>query len=236
MPNQGKEQMRTTAIIIPAYNEAPVIGDTLKQLRSALRQHKINADLVVINDGSFDQTANVAAPLADYLLTHRLNCGLGASLATGIEFARRHHYQNCITFDADGQHNPADIVRALAQLARGYDIVIGSRFLGTHSGMPKTRRVVLFLGDLVTYLFFGVWTTDSQSGFRGLSRRAIDSLQLKSNRMEVSSEFFGEIKRLRLQYVEIPIHISYTPYSLAKGQKNSSSASVLLKLLYKLFN
>ena len=85
---------------------------------------------------------------------------------------------------------------------------------------------------LITFLFFGVWTTDSQSGFRALSRRAIDSIVIRSNRMEVSSEFFGEVKRLGLRLVEIPIHIRYTTYSLKKGQKNSSGLSVLLKLLY----
>lgn len=223
------------AIIVPAYNEDQVLEDTLSSLRSILVKQKIFADIVVVDDGSSDKTSSIANAHADYVLTHRYNRGLGAALATGIEFSRRRAYDYCITFDADGQHDPHDVKLALSKLESGYDVVVGSRFLGTHSGMPPFRRIVLLLGDLITFLFFGVWTTDSQSGFRGLSHRAIQQIRIKSNRMEVSSEFFGEIKRLKLPYCEIPIHIKYTKYSLSKGQKNTSSVRVLLKLLYQVF-
>jgi glycosyltransferase involved in cell wall biosynthesis len=222
-------------IIVPAYNESGIIAETLTTLRSSLRKAKVVADILVVDDGSTDSTGSIALPLATYLLTHGRNCGLGAALATGIEFAKREGYDYCITFDSDGQHDAGDIPRALAKLESGYDVVIGSRFIGTHSGMPKARRIVLFIGNLITFLFFGVWTSDSQSGFRGLSKRAIQSVAIKSNRMEVSSEFFGEIHRLGLKFTEIPIHIRYTTYSLKKGQKNSGSAKVLLKLLYRMF-
>lgn len=223
-------------VIVPAYNEAPVIASCLDDLRATLRKQKLKADIVVVDDGSSDGTGEVALKHADYLLTHRHNCGLGAALATGIEFAKREGYDYCVTFDSDGQHDAGDIGGAITKLRAGYDIVIGSRFIGTHSGMPSSRRIILFLGNLITFLFFGVWTSDSQSGFRGLSKRAIQAISLKSNRMEVSSEFFGEISRLGLKFAEIPIHIRYTQYSLHKGQKNSQSASVLLKLLYRTFS
>jgi len=220
-------------IIIPAYNEAPVIGETLKSIRRYCRDAKhTGVDLLVVDDGSRDQTKQIASQYADFVVTHRQNCGLGASLGTGIEFARRKHYDACITFDADGQHDPKDIGKALKQLDKGYDVVIGSRFRGTVSGLTRTRRLILLLGDLVTWILFGIWTTDSQSGFRGLGKRAINTLRLKSNRMEVSSEFFGEIKRLGLRFTEIPIHIRYTKYSLAKGQQNHQAGGVLVKLLY----
>ncbi len=225
-----------TAIIIPAFNEAGVIAQTLQDVKAILSHDKITADIVVVDDGSSDKTGQAAVEYADILLTHGHNCGLGAALATGIEYAKRNRYNYCVTFDSDGQHDPKDIKKALRELESGTDVVIGSRFIGTHSGMPKLRRVILTLGNLVTFMFFGVWTTDSQSGFRGLSKRAIDSLNIQSNRMEVSSEFFGEIHRLGLKFREIPIHIRYTPYSLQKGQKNTASASVLLKLLYRMFS
>ncbi len=225
-----------TLIIVPAYNEAQVIAATLKELRVSLNKANIAADILVVDDGSSDATGVVALQYCDLLLTHRQNCGLGAALGTGIEYAKRHKYDYCVTFDSDGQHDGADIAKALVKLQSGYDVVIGSRFIGTHSGMPKARRAILFFGNLITFMFFGIWTSDSQSGFRGLSRRAISSLSIKSNRMEVSSEFFGEIHRLGLKFCEIPIHIRYTPYSLHKGQQNSASASVLVKLLYRTFS
>jgi glycosyltransferase involved in cell wall biosynthesis len=224
-----------TLIIVPAFNEVEVISQTLQDLKTTLKNASLTVDILVVDDGSSDGTGDSALKHCDFLLTHKQNCGLGAALGTGIEFAKRHSYDYCVTFDSDGQHDPKDIAKAIEELDSGVDIVIGSRFLGTHSGMPRARRAILFLGNLVTFMFFGVWTTDSQSGFRALSRRAIQSLSIKSNRMEVSSEFFGEIHRLRLKFSEIPIHIRYTAYSLKKGQKNTASASILLKLLYQLF-
>ncbi len=222
-------------IIVPAYNEAEVIVDTITGIRRTLNADKFQAEILVVDDGSSDQTGKLAFKHADYLVTHRVNRGLGAALMTGIEFAKRQEYDICVTFDSDGQHDPRDIARVVSAIEKGSDIVIGSRFLGSHSNMPKMRRIILSLGNFITYLFFGVWTSDSQSGFRALSRRAIQSLILKSNRMEVSSEFFAEIKRLNLKFAEIPIHINYTAYSLKKGQKNTASMSVLIKLLYKVF-
>lgn len=222
-------------IIVPAFNEAKIIAETLKDLRATLIKSKIAADILVVDDGSSDDTGIIATKFADFILTHARNCGLGASLATGIEFAKRGNYDTCVTFDSDGQHDASDIGKTITKLNDGYDVVIGSRFIGTHSGMPYLRRIVLFFGNFITFLFFGVWTSDSQSGFRGLSRKAIQNIQIKSNRMEVSSELFGEIHRLTLKMCEIPIHIRYTEYSLAKGQKNTASMGVLIKLLYKVF-
>lgn len=220
-------------IIVPAYNEAGVIEATLHDIQSQLREKKLEADIVVVDDGSQDETGRVAKQDGAFVLTHRRNCGLGAALMTGIEFAKRHDYQTCLTFDSDGQHDAHDIPKALAQLATGHDVVIGSRFLGSSSDMPLLRRILLYTSNWITWLFFGVKTTDSQSGFRAFSRRAITSLELRSNRMEVSSEFFGEIRRLHLRYCEIPIHIRYTNYSLQKGQSNLNSFNILIKLLYK---
>jgi glycosyltransferase involved in cell wall biosynthesis len=229
-----KSNQQKLCIIVPAFNEETVIGDTLQSLRRTLRQHGVSADIVVIDDGSSDRTSVQGMPYCDFLVIHRRNCGLGAALATGIEFAKRNGYGSCVTFDSDGQHDPSDITKAIKLLQSGKDVVIGSRFLGSHSRMPRGRRVVLWTSNLVTWIFFGVRTTDSQSGFRALSRRAIEGIELKSNRMEVSSEFFGEINRLGLTFAEFPIHIRYTDYSLQKGQANTNSLNVLIKLLYKI--
>lgn len=221
-------------IIIPALNEATVIKQTLQDIRHVTNKLFGTIDLLVVNDGSRDDTQVIATKYADYVLTHRRNCGLGAALSTGIEFAKRHGYDGALTFDSDGQHDPADIGKALTELQHGADIVIGSRFLGTHSNMPRSRKSILAFGNLVTYLLFGVKTTDSQSGFRALSKHAINKIVLTSNRMEVSSEFFGQIKRHHLKLVEIPIHIRYTEYSMSRGQSNTNAIKVLVRLLYQI--
>lgn len=222
------------AIIIPAYNEGSVLNATALAVRRVLKKLPVLSAIIIVNDGSLDNTKVVAEQVGDIILTHRQNAGLGASLGTGIEYAKRHGFTYLITYDADGQHDPQDILKAYTALKAGSDVVIGSRFLGVHEQMPRLRRYILYLSNLITYLFFGIWTTDSQSGFRGLGPRAISKLRLLSNRMEVSSEFFAEIKRLRLLYSEIGIHVRYTKYSMSKGQTNTAGFGVLLKLFYLL--
>lgn len=225
---------RQYLIIIPALNEAKVIKQTLQDIRREVSKLSGNIDLLVINDGSRDNTGAIAGKYADFVLTHKNNCGLGAALSTGIEYAKRNSYDGAVTFDSDGQHDPADISSALKELEAGADVVIGSRFKGTHSNMPKSRRFVLAFGNLITYLFFGVKTSDSQSGFRALSKHAIKLISLTSNRMEVSSEFFGQVKLHKLGLVEIPIHIRYTKYSMSRGQSNTNGIKVLVRLLYQI--
>lgn len=224
--------MKKLAIIIPAFNEASVIANTIHGIKKSLGNSSYN--IIVVNDGSRDDTAAVAVRYADYVITHRRNCGLGAAISTGLEFARREGYHQLVTFDADGQHDPTDIPKALSQLDLGYDVVVGSRFIGTHSGLTLMRRLILYLSNLITFLFFGVSTTDSQSGFRALNRTAIEKLKLESNRMEVASEFFGQIKRAGLKLGEVGIHIRYTEYSKGKGQSNLNGLKILVKLLYQI--
>lgn len=222
------------AIIIPAYNEAGAVVETIIAVQHEVAKLRTMTKIIVVDDGSVDGTGDLASSHADLVIVHGHNCGLGAALTTGIEYAKRHGFTYAITYDADGQHTPTDIGKCYRALTEGSDVVIGSRFVGSHEQMPPLRRYILWASNLVTYLFFGIWTTDSQSGFRGLGPRAIQNLSLRSNRMEVSSEFFAEIKRLNLKYTEIPIHIRYTKYSLSKGQGNTAGFGVLLKLLYLL--
>jgi glycosyltransferase involved in cell wall biosynthesis len=224
-------------IVLPAYNEQSVISTTIKHLKRALSQlKKYRFKIVVVDDGSTDNTFALARKSADVVLRHRFNRGLGAALATGLEYARRHQeFSLAVTFDSDGQHYPQDIIRVIKPLEQKFDVVIGSRFLKADNKIPFFRKLILKISNLATFIFFAVWTTDSQSGFRAFNRRAIDLIKLTSNKMEVSSEFFAEIKRNKLRFTEIPISVRYTPYSLAKGQTNLNSFHILLKLIYKLF-
>ena len=226
------------AVIFPAFNEGKMLASTISGVRKTLASHQhITADLIVVDDGSTDQTYALAQTWADVTLHHRLNRGLGGALSTGITYVKRQGiYDALITFDSDGQHNPNDIVRAVALLQKGSNVVIGSRFLNPSQRFPKWRKYILMFSNLITYLLFQVKTTDSQSGFRALDQAAFSAITLSTNRMEVSSEVFAEIKRHELKLVEMPITIAYTPYSLAKGQSNLNSFSILVKLLYKAFH
>jgi UDP-N-acetylglucosamine---dolichyl-phosphate N-acetylglucosaminyltransferase len=218
-------------VIIPAYNEARMIGKVIKKMR--LIQPAI--DVLVVDDGSTDNTADMASQEGAVVVKHFLNRGLGGAIGTGLEYAKRHSYDLAVTFDADGQHAPKDLFACFNLLSQGNaDVVVGNRFKGMNS-IPTDRIVINFLANITTFMLFGVWTSDSQSGFRGFNRRAIEGIVLKTDRMEVSSEIFSEIARLGLRYSEMPIQVRYTTYSRYKGQKNSNAWPIFGRLVLRLF-
>jgi glycosyltransferase involved in cell wall biosynthesis len=218
-------------IIIPAYNEAPVLGRVIQGVIKRLP----HAEILVVDDGSVDATAEVAQLAGAEVVRHPLNRGLGGAIGTGLLFAKRNNYDACITFDADGQHIADDLLIMEQMLAaEPVDVVIGSRFLRNNT-IPFDRVVLNAGANLLTWLLFGVYSSDSQSGFRGFSRKAIRAIRIKTQRMEASSELFGEIARLNLHYQEIPIRVRYTKYSRLKGQKNSNAWPIFSKLVLRLF-
>jgi len=216
-------------IVIPAYNEEKIIGQVLDSLPQKItRISKI--ETVVVNDGSEDNTEFEIRKRKTTILSHHLNRGLGGALGTGMEYAKVVNADIVVTLDADGQHDPKDINRVIEPIIKKKaDFVIGSRLRG--QGMPIDRKIVNWIGNLVTFLLFGVLTSDSQSGFRALSKKALFKIKLQMNKMEVSSEFLREAKRHHLKIVEVPIKVFYTEYSKAKGQKNVNAINIFTKLL-----
>jgi len=170
------------------------------------------------------------------VITHSVNRGLGASLGTGFAAAQYLGADAVITLDADGQHDPAEIKKFIEAIEHGADVVIGSRMLTGFEGMPWYRQVAQILGNLVTFCLFGAWVTDSQSGFRAFTRFALEKIQIKTNRMEVSSEIIAETKRHKLNLVEVPIKAIYTDYSLSKGQSFFVGLKTLVKLVVRRIN
>lgn len=222
------------AILIPAYNEEKTIEQVIKSIPR--RYPKISqTQIVVVSDGSKDKTAKIAQKAKVILIEHDLNRGLGGALGTGFEYARRNDFDYLLTFDADGQHSQDDVWPVLKPLIqKRADVVIGSRLKKTDS-MPWYRIIGIWGLNLITFVFFWVWTTDSQSGLRAFNRKAIELIDLQANKMEVSSEFFYEINRHNLKLLEVPITSIYTKYSLEKGQKNINAFKIISKLIYRRF-
>jgi UDP-N-acetylglucosamine---dolichyl-phosphate N-acetylglucosaminyltransferase len=220
-------------LVIPAFNEGRVIGTTLANLPSAFPGIDRTV-IVVVDDGSSDDTPDVVTRCGDprvVLLRHAINRGLGGALGTGLEYARVNGADYVITYDADGQHAPEDIAAILGPLMSGKaDAVIGSRLINP-AGMPWYRVAGNWGLNLFTYFVFGMWTTDSQSGMRGFSESAVKNIQIRMDRMEVSSEFIKEIRRCRLRYAEVPIRAIYSDYSLSKGQSNWNAFNILIRLV-----
>jgi glycosyltransferase involved in cell wall biosynthesis len=214
------------AVVIPAYNEERTIIEVIR----GLKQHGF-VTLIVVDDGSSDRTGELACHEGVILLRHIINRGLGGALGTGITAALRLGVEAIVTFDADGQHDPDDVARLLEPIAKGEaDVVIGSRMLEP-TGMPYARQLANWSANIVTYLLFRGWTTDSQSGLRAFSRRAAAQIQIITNGMEVSSEIIAETVKNRLKRKEVPVQVVYTDYSLSKGQSFKVGLRTLMKLI-----
>lgn len=220
-------------IIIPAFNEALVIKQTIQGITNAIGT---SATLLVVDDGSSDQTYRYAKLAGAHVIRHLINRGLGGALGTGLHWAKSKDIQYAITVDADGQHDPLDIRRVLSPLVTNKaDIVIGTRMKLGWKEIPFDRRILILMSNILTWWIFGIRTSDSLSGLRGFNRKAIEKIQIRTDQMEVSNEFFWEVKKHHLRLVETPIRVIYTEYSRSKGQKNSNAFDVVVKLLIRLF-
>jgi polyprenyl-phospho-N-acetylgalactosaminyl synthase len=216
-----------TYIVIPAYNEEGKIGEVIQGL---IKQRYAN--IVVVDDGSTDRTAMASSKAT--VLRHAINRGQGAALKTGIDYALSVGADIIVTFDADGQHHPEDIPALIAPIMkRKADIALGSRFIRKGSNPPLLRKLALKGGALVFRLLYGARLSDSHNGLRALSRRAASVIRITCDDMTHASEIIEEIKLNKLKYVEVPVKITYTEYSLKKGQSTLNGARILFKMVFK---
>lgn len=214
-----------TWIVIAAYNEARVIADVLAEVR------RTGSRIVVVDDGSADGTAQAAAAAGAFVVEHPFNLGQGAALQTGIEFALAHGARFVVTFDADGQHRPEDVATLVEALARNdADFALGSRFLGHAVNLPPARRILLKAATLFTRVTTGLKVTDAHNGLRAMTRRGAGRIRLRQNRMAHASEILHQIAGSGLRYVEAPVTIRYSDYSLAKGQRIGDAVTILVDL------
>lgn len=212
-------------VVIAAYNEAPVITSVVADMRRA------SYPAVVVDDGSTDATGEIAARAGAFVVTHPVNLGQGAALQTGLDFALAQGADVIVTFDADGQHRPADIAPLIAALAANKaDYALGSRFLGGAVNLPRKRRLMLAAATWFTRLTTGLDLTDTHNGLRAMTRRGASRIRLKQNRMAHASEILHQIAQGGLAYVEVPVTIEYSAYSLGKGQTLSESLAILIDL------
>jgi len=214
-------------IVIPAYNEEKKIGEVVRKLK------KTGFNVIVVDDGSKDKTGKIARKNGARVYTHIINRGLGGALNTGISATIMNNADVIITCDADGQHSIEDIKKIAEEIEKGNaDVVIGSRLVDSN-GMPLSRKIGNLGLNVITWILFGAYFSDTQSGLRAFSRAAAEKIKIKTNRMEVSSEIINEIKRNKLKLKEVPIKAIYTDYSLKKGQKNINGIRIVYKLLIK---
>jgi glycosyltransferase involved in cell wall biosynthesis len=215
-------------VIVPAFNEGRVVRETVGQLLAA------GLRVVVVDDGSHDETPDVLRGLNIDYIRHPVNLGQGAALRTGMAHALRMDADIAVHFDADGQHDCDQISQLIAPILAGTaDVVFGSRFLRKEdtARVPLKKRIVLWGGILVSWMFTGVRLSDTHNGFRALSRKALERIQLQENGFAHATEILQRVRDAGLRYVEVPITINYTEYSQRKGQKISGSVGILFDLI-----
>ena len=209
-----------TWIILPAYNEGKVIKKTITDIKKEGYQN-----IIVVDDGCKDNTAKEAQSAGAIVINHPINRGKGAATQTGIDAAKLLNADIIVTMDSDGQHNPKDIQKLVEPIEKKKaNVVIGSRFLGNEKDMPKSRIMMNKIGNIVTYIFFGAMSTDSQSGFRAYSNKAANSVYSYMDRYEFESEMLGHIRAAKLKMIEVPIKVIYTEHSLNKYKGDSVPA------------
>lgn len=215
-------------VIVRCFNEAPVVGDVVGELRRTFRH------VVGVDDGSSDGSAEAMRAAGAAVVRHAVNLGPGAALQTGLQYALSNpNAELFVCFDADGQHRVEDALAMVARM-RGerLDALVGSRFLGTAQGMPRLRRVVLRMASLFERLTSGVQLSDGHNGLRVFSRTFAERVDLRLTGMAYASELLGLLRRSGLPYAEHPVTIDYTPYSLAKGQRSLNSVNVALDVWF----
>jgi len=211
-------------IVVPAFNEAGVIGDVITDLRTVFTH------IVCVDDGSDDDTGDIALRAGAHLVRHPVNLGQGAAIQTGVEYARRQPgAQVFATFDADGQHRVEDLVTMIDRLGRrDVDIVIGTRFGAGVTRPPLLKRVVLQTAVRLSPRGRTLGLTDSNNGLRVFNKTVADGLDITMNGMSHATEFIMLIAENRWRVAEQPVEVLYTEYSSAKGQPLLNGVNIIV--------
>src|SRR6516164_2803851 len=210
-------------IVIPAFNEAAVIGEVIGDLRSVFDH------VVCVDDGSTDGTGEIARRAGAYLVRHPVNLGQGAAIQTGVEYARRQPgAQVFATFDGDGQHRVKDLVSMIDRLNAGdVDVVIGTRFGPGVTRPPLLKRVVLQTAARLSPRGRRLGLTDTNNGLRVFNKTVADGLDITLSGMSHAGEIIMLIAENHWRVAEQPVEVLYTEYSKSKGQPLLNGVNII---------
>jgi glycosyltransferase involved in cell wall biosynthesis len=216
-------------LIVPVFNEGQVIGEVIRNARKAF------ANIVCVDDGSHDNSAERIKAAGAHLVQHPVNLGQGAAIQTGVEYARAQPgAQYFVTFDADGQHQIADVLAMLERLrSDDVDIVVGTRFHGDTTHIPWIKRLILKTVVLLSPRGRRLGLTDAHNGLRVFNRTVAEQMNITLNGMSHASEIVEMIDRNKWRVVEEPVIILYTDYSMAKGQSVINGVNIVFETFFK---
>jgi glycosyltransferase involved in cell wall biosynthesis len=196
-------------VVIPAYNEGQKIGRVIRGLFEHGFTH-----VVVVDDGSTDDTAGEARSSGATVLRHVVNRGQGAALQTGDEYALSQGATLVVHFDADLQFNPADIAPAIEALTKAQaEVLFGSRFLDARSKLPWFKRVVILpVARVLNFFFTGLYLSDAHNGFRILTRSAVKKIVIRYDGMAHNTDIVRQVHANALPFIEFPVEVTYHEY------------------------
>lgn len=210
-------------IVIPAFNEEKTIRNVIRDVQ------KYISDIIVVDDGSTDRTAEFAKSAGARVLKHLINRGQGAALRSGTNYALKRGADIIVHMDADGQHQARDILAITEPLVEDRtDVALGSRFLGNTCQMPWTKKnIIIPLARIINWLLTGLWLTDAHNGWRALSAKAARKIQISQDGMAHNTDIPVQIVENNLKYKEVAVEVIYKEY----GQGFSGGLKILLDLL-----
>ena len=225
----SKEDKENTYVILPAYNEETRIQPVIEEL--AERGYK----MVIVNDGSSDNTLDVIKesqkkyPDNIFIYSHIINRGVGVAMQTGFDAVLRYNPKYVVNMDSDGQHSVDDLDNVLEPLITGKaQAVIGVRPL---KDMPLSRNIANAIMNLLTRIFYKVDVSDSQTGFRAITREALDKIEINARGYLISSEFIREVNDNNIPFAEVPIETIYTPETQKKGTNVKVAFKILIQMI-----
>ena len=223
---------KRVVVVLPALNEGAAIGEVIRGIPRVIDDLEVVP--LVVDDGSSDDTSRTARSSGALVIKHVTNVGVGAATRTGFAAALDMGAYLVVTMDSDGQHDPSDIPALVRQAVQGnYDLVIGNRMMQP-KGMPFSRVAANWLLNAITLVAYGGSVSDSQSGFKCLSRSALQTMELKADQYDICSEIVGEIFSKGLTYSSVLVKPVYTSYSQAKGQHYLNGINIILQLLVRM--
>lgn len=228
--NSQDKKIQDVVLIIPSYNEGPVLLETLSNVENFFEK------IIVVDDGSTKKDPELIANNRILLIKHPVNLGQGAALQTGISAALKFTNANYfITFDADGQHSIESALSLVHKIkGSSFDIVIGSRFLqNSTTNVSLPRKLLLKLAVLFTRMESGLKVTDAHNGLRIFNRKFAETIKLKQNGMAHASEILSYIKEFQFNWAECPVDITYTEYSRRKGQSALNAVNIVTELFHR---
>lgn len=226
MENNLVSNQQKVICVIPAFNEEKTLAAVLDSISGMFDE------VIVVDDGSSDDTFQIAKEKGVVALRHPLNRGQGAALETGNRMAKKMGTDIVLHFDADGQFLANEIKDVLRPILEDEcDVVFGSRFLGKKSNMPVFKTKILFpIARLVNY-FFGITTTDPQSGFRAMNKKALSLIRISNDGSAHCSEILFKVSKLRLRIKEVPITVIYNEFGqgLLGGKGRGKGGITIIK-------